>query len=314
MITGPTATGKTALSVALAKKLNGEIVSADSMQIYRGMDIGTAKVSPEEMSGVPHHMIDVADPKESFSVSRYVELASACCEEILSRGNLPIVTGGTGLYIDSLLSGRTFAARSPEDKNVRMSLNMEYDSLGGKVLWCRLNDIDPERAAKLSPNDKKRIVRALEIFQLTGKTITQHDKETQLIPPRYTSLRFALDYEHREDLYARINSRVDDMIERGLFHEVEVLLNNGLSSEHTSMQAIGYKEPAQALRGEISRQEAVEMIKQESRRYAKRQLTWLRRDADLRWIRWRDEPDLKMGLDYCINCWNEFIEKQKEEG
>lgn len=313
VITGPTATGKTALSVALAKKLNGEIVSADSMQIYRGMDIGTAKVSEEEMAGIPHYLIDVAEPTENFSVSRYVDLASSCCEDILSRGKLPIIVGGTGLYIDSLLSGRTFAERSPEENDVRQKLNEEYDSLGGNVLWSRLNSIDPERAEKLSPNDKKRIVRALEIYQLTGKTISQHDEETRLLPPRYRSLRFALDFNDRKDLYQRINHRVDIMVESGLFEEVQLLLNQGLRPEHTAMQAIGYKEPAMALFGTISREDAIEQIKQESRRYAKRQLTWLRRDPDLLWIRWDSAPNINEATDYCVRCWNAFTSEQEVE-
>ena len=207
VITGPTATGKTALGVALAKKLGGEVVSADSMQVYRRMDIGTAKVTAEEMQGVPHHMVDVADPSESFSVARYVEMASDCCEEIFARNRLPILVGGTGLYIDSLLSGRSFAERSDRENDIRNELNREYDERGGTAMWSELNSVDPERAERLSPNDRKRIVRALEIYRLTGKTITQHDAETQSLPPRYDSLMVALDYVQRDDLYARINRR-----------------------------------------------------------------------------------------------------------
>lgn len=311
VITGPTATGKTALSVALAKKLNGEIVSADSMQIYRGMDIGTAKVTTEEMAGIPHHLIDVAEPTENFSVSRYVDLASSSCDDILSRGKVPVIVGGTGLYVDSLLSGRTFAERSPEENDVRQKLNEEYESLGAAVLWDRLKSIDPERAEKLSPNDKKRIVRALEIYQLTGKTISQHDKETRRLPPRYRSLRFALDFNDREVLYQRINDRVDTMVENGLFEEVDLLLKKGLSPECTAMQAIGYKEPAMALRGTITREDAIEQIKKESRRYAKRQLTWLRRDPDLQWIRWETAPNISEAVDFCSHCWDVFISEQE---
>ena len=215
VITGPTATGKTALGVALAKKLGGEIVSADSMQVYRRMDIGTAKVTAEETQGVPHHMVDVAEPSENFSVARYVEMASACCEDIFARDHLPILVGGTGLYIDSLLSGRSFAERSDRENDIRNELNREYAERGGEAMWSELNAVDPERASRLSPNDQKRIVRALEIFRLTGKTITQHDAETQAIPPRYNALTIALDYVHREDLYDRINRRVDQMVRTG---------------------------------------------------------------------------------------------------
>ena len=292
VITGPTATGKTALGVALAKKLGGEVVSADSMQVYRRMDIGTAKVTAEEMQGVPHHMVDVADPSESFSVARYVEMASDCCEEIFARNRLPILVGGTGLYIDSLLSGRSFAERSDRENDIRNELNREYDERGGTAMWSELNSVDPERAERLSPNDRKRIVRALEIYRLTGKTITQHDAETQSLPPRYDSLMVALDYVQRDDLYARINRRVDQMLENGLVPEVQALLDLGLNDDHTAMQAIGYKEIVQAIRGSITLKEAVEQIKQESRRYAKRQLTWLRRNPDVCWLRWQSKPDL----------------------
>lgn len=303
VITGPTATGKTALGVALAKKLGGEVVSADSMQVYRRMDIGTAKVTAEEMQGVPHHMVDVADPSESFSVARYVEMASDCCEEIFARNRLPILVGGTGLYIDSLLSGRSFAERSDRENDIRNELNREYDERGGTAMWSELNSVDPERAERLSPNDRKRIVRALEIYRLTGKTITQHDAETQSLPPRYDSLMVALDYVQRDDLYARINRRVDQMLENGLVPEVQALLDLGLNDDHTAMQAIGYKEIVQAIRGSTTLKEAVEQIKQESRRYAKRQLTWLRRNPDVCWLRWQSKPDLARAVDHCLALW-----------
>lgn len=303
VITGPTATGKTALGVALAKKLGGEVVSADSMQVYRRMDIGTAKVTAEEMQGVPHHMVDVADPSESFSVARYVEMASDCCEEIFARNRLPILVGGTGLYIDSLLSGRSFAERSDRENDIRNELNREYDERGGTAMWSELNSVDPERAERLSPNDRKRIVRALEIYRLTGKTITQHDAETLSLPPRYDSLMVALDYVQRDDLYARINRRVDQMLENGLVPEVQALLDLGLNDDHTAMQAIGYKEIVQAIRGSITLKEAVEQIKQESRRYAKRQLTWLRRNPAVCWLRWQSKPDLARAVDHCLALW-----------
>ncbi len=284
VISGPTATGKTALSVALAKAIGGEVVSADSMQIYRRMDIGTAKVSPEEARGVPHHMVDVADPDEDFSVSRWVDMAAAACEDIFARGKVPIIAGGTGLYIDSLLSGRDFAAAPAEDRELREKLCCEYDAIGGEAFREKLREIDPERAEKLHAADKKRLTRAMEVYLLSGETITAHDRRTQALPPRYESLRFALTYENRDTLYRRIDRRVDIMVEAGLFEEVEELLKSGLRPGSTAMQAIGYKEPAAFFAGQLSRQEAIDKIKQESRRYAKRQLTWLRRDKGLHWI------------------------------
>lgn len=282
VVTGPTATGKTALSVELAKKLGGEIVSADSMQIYRGMDIGTAKVTKAEMQNIPHHMIDIADPSEDYSVSRYVEEADAAVRGILSRGRLPIVAGGTNLYIDSLIAGLDFAEKA-EDAALRESLNKQYDDIGGEAMLEHLRGFDPERAAKLHPADKRRIVRAVEIYILTGETITRHDEETKKRPKRYDAVKIALTFADRAVLYDRINARVDKMVSDGLFDEVKGLLDSGLSPACTSMQAIGYKEPAAYFRGEMSKDEAIELIKLSSRRYAKRQLTWLRRDTTVLW-------------------------------
>lgn len=282
VVTGPTATGKTALSVELAKKLGGEIVSADSMQIYRGMDIGTAKVTKAEMQNIPHHMIDIADPSEDYSVSRYVEEADAAVRGILSRGRLPIVAGGTNLYIDSLIAGLDFAEKA-EDAALRESLNKQYDDIGGEAMLEHLRGFDPERAAKLHPADKRRIVRAVEIYILTGETITRHDEETKKRPKRYDAVKIALTFADRAVLYDRINARVDKMVSDGLFDEVKGLLDSGLSPESTSMQAIGYKEPAAYFRGEMSKDAAIELIKLSSRRYAKRQLTWLRRDTTVLW-------------------------------
>lgn len=305
VITGPTATGKTKLSVMLAKKLNGEIVSADSMQIYKGMDIGTAKVTPEEAEGVPHHMIDIAAPDEPYSVARYVEEASACVDGILSRGKLPIVTGGTNLYIDSLILNRDFAENT-SDGALRSELDARYEKLGGEAMLAYLREFDPERAAKLHPSDRRRIVRAIEVYKLTGETISEHDRKTKLIPPRYDAIKIALDYEDRAELYARIDKRVDEMLGAGLVEEVRGLLASGLSPDCTAMQAIGYKETAAYLDGKIGLPEAVETIKRESRRYAKRQLTWLRKDSSLFWIRWGKSPDTeearRLSTDYLHSC------------
>ncbi len=296
VICGPTATGKTVLSLALAERLGGEIVSADSMQVYRGMDIGTAKATPAERARVRHHMLDVADPRENYSVARYVEDAGRCCDEILSRGRLPVVTGGTGLYIDSLLAGRSFDG-AEDGGETRAALEAEYDRRGGEAMLEKLREIDPARAARLHAADRRRIVRALEVYETTGMTITEHDERTRLVPPRYEALRVFLSFARREDLYARIDRRVDDMVAQGLFEEVEGLLAAGLSPECTAMQAIGYKEAALALRGEMSREEAAALIKQASRRYAKRQLTWFSRAADARRLFWEGEPDVEKAAD-----------------
>ena len=291
VLSGPTASGKTALGVLLAQQLGGEVVSADSMQIYRRMDVGTAKPTAEEMCGVPHHMLDVAEPGEDYSVARYVEEAAECVEDVLARGRLPILVGGTGLYIDSLLSGRTFAG-GPVDPALRTELSERYDEIGASGLLGELRKVDPERAAKLHPADKKRIVRALEVYILTGKTITQHDAETRAIPPRYDAARIALDYVDRAALYDRIDRRVDGMLARGLVDEVRALLDAGVPRACTAMQAIGYKEIVRALDGACTMEEAAEDIRRESRRYAKRQLTWLRR-GDYHWIRFQKTPDLE---------------------
>lgn len=302
VITGPTATGKTALGVELAKELGGEIVSADSMQVYRGMDIGTAKATKDEMGGVPHHMLDVAGPEESFSAAVYVSMADRCVEDILRRGRLPIVVGGTGLYIDSLVSGRDFAG-GETDEALRAELNERFDRLGGEAMLDELRAADPQRAERLHPSDKKRIVRALEVYISTGKTITEHDEETKRRPPKYDARVLALSFRRREKLYQRIDLRVDNMVEQGLFREVEGLLSSGVPETATSMQAIGYKEVLRALRGEITKDEAIDLIKRESRRYAKRQLTWLRRKEDLRWILWEDAPD----FDFARRCSTDYF-------
>ena len=297
VVCGPTATGKTALGIELARRYGGEIVSADSMQVYRRMDIGTAKATAAERSRAPHHMIDVCEPWEDYSVSRYVQEAGTVCDRLLAAGKVPVIVGGTGLYIDSLLSGRDFARREEGDSRLREELTAEYERLGGEGMLELLRSFDPERAEKLHPADMRRIVRAIEIYRLTGKTITQHDAETRSLPPRYEAHRIALSFSDRADLYARIDRRVQQMVRDGLFDEVQRLLDEGLSPACTSMQAIGYKEAALALRGEISRQEAVALIQQNSRRYAKRQLTWFGRDPEAQWIRWDREPDLDEALE-----------------
>lgn len=295
VITGPTASGKTELGVRLARELNGEVVSADSMQIYRLMDIGTAKPTKEEMGGIPHYMIDVADPDEIYSVARYVQEASKCVDDILLRNKTPILIGGTGLYIDSLISGRVFAENG-EKGDLRCQLSLEYDRRGGEEMLEELKKNDPESAQKLHPNDKKRILRAIEVFRLTGHTISEHNRRTQEMPPRYKAKKVALGFEDRQKLYSRIDMRVDKMMEAGLENEVLSLVERGVERSATSMQAIGYKEMLMALQGEINMAEAVEKIKMESRRYAKRQMSWLRRDKDIRWILWKETPNFESGV------------------
>ena len=305
VICGPTASGKTALAVELALRHRGEVVSADSMQIYRRMDIGTAKPTREEMWGVPHHMLDVADPEEDFSVARYVDMAAKCVDDILSRGRLPILAGGTGLYIDSLLSGRTFAPFQP-DSPLRGQLEEQLRREGGAAMLSRLAQVDPDSAARLHPNDEKRIIRALEVYQSTGKTITQHNLETRAIPPRYDALTLALAFERREDMWSRIDRRVDQMMDQGLVDEVQRLLDSGVPAKCTAMQAIGYKEMAAALlsHGDVSA--GAEEVKLRSRQYAKRQLTWFRRNRAARWLLWGREPDFAAALQTSTEYMEEF--------
>lgn len=301
VITGPTATGKTALGVALARRLGGEVISADSMQVYRGMDIGTAKATAAEMQGIPHHLLDVADPGEAWSAARWVDAAAEAAEGIFARGAIPLLVGGTGLYIDSLLSGRDFAGSG--DSALRAELGAEYDRVGGAAFREALRRVDPERAEKLHPSDKKRLVRAMEVWRLTGETISAHDARTMALPPRWPSLRIALTYADRAALYDRIDRRVDEMAAAGLFEETERLLRAGISPESTAMQAIGYKEAAEYLLGRCGRADAVEEIKRASRRYAKRQLTWLRRDTQLHWIVWDGAPDIAAAADEAAALW-----------
>jgi tRNA dimethylallyltransferase len=266
------------------------------MQIYRRMDIGTDKATAEERKLVPHHMLDVAEPEENYSVSRYVEEASRCCDELLARGKLPVIVGGTGLYIDSLLSGRDFAGREEGDESLRRALGARYDAEGGEALLKELASFDPQRAEKLHPSDRRRIIRAIEIYRLTGETATAHDLATRQRPKRFDAARIVLNYRDRAALYARIDRRVEDMVAAGLFEEVEGLLEGGLSADCTAMQAIGYKEAAQHLRGELSRDEAIALIQQGSRRYAKRQITWFGRWEDALRILWDREPDFQDAL------------------
>lgn len=281
-VVGPTASGKTALAVALAKQFNGEVVSADSMQIYRKLNIGTAKPTAEEMQGVPHHMLDVADPGESYSVSRYEKEATACVEDILSRGKLPILCGGTGLYVDALIRGGGFL-ESGVDSGLRAQLEEEWNVRGGEAMLQRLASFDPDSAARLHLNDKKRIIRAVEVYLQTGITITAHNARTAALPPRYDAVMIGLRTEPRQILYSRIDRRVTKMLDAGLEQEARQLLESG-DLAGTAAQAIGYKEMLAYFRGEATLEQAADLIRQKSRNYAKRQLTWFQRDDRVHWI------------------------------
>ena len=279
-LAGPTASGKTALAVELAKDLNGEVVSCDSMQVYRRMDIGTAKPSPEEMQGIPHHMIDVAEPDEDFSVSRYCAMAAPIVDDIVARGKTAIIAGGTGLYMDSLIRGNDFAPFP--STGVREKLEAEADEVGLPAMLTRLREIDPDTADRVF--DRKRILRALEVYLETGETITEHNRKTRLIPPKYTPLWLGLDFADRGELYRRIDRRVDIMLEMGLMEEIRSLLDSGIPEKCTAMQAIGYKEFVNALEGKETVRQAAEEVKKASRHYAKRQLTWFRRNPAVHWL------------------------------
>ncbi|WP_163102292.1 tRNA (adenosine(37)-N6)-dimethylallyltransferase MiaA [Peribacillus alkalitolerans] len=280
VIIGPTAVGKTKLSVELAKRFNGEIISGDSMQIYRGMDIGTAKITPEEMEGIPHHLIDIKEPKEPFNAAEFQELASKEIINIANRGKIPIIAGGTGLYIQSLLFQYEFS-EAVSDPEFRHKWEEIAHQKGEEFVHERLKEVDPESASRIHPNNIRRVIRALEIYHLTGITMTD-TLQAQTMHSDYDYILIGLDMD-RELLYDRINKRVDIMMEEGLLNEVKELFNQGVR-EVQSIQAIGYKEIYEFLDGKCSLEAAVEKLKQNSRRYAKRQLTWFRNKMDVFWF------------------------------
>ena len=281
-IAGPTASGKTALAVELAKELNGEVVSCDSMQVYKRMDIGTAKPTAEEMQGIPHHMLDVAQAWEDFSVSRYCNQASPIVDDIIAQGKTAIIAGGTGLYMDSLIRGNSFAPCP--STGVREALEARAEAEGIQPLLEELAQVDPESAGRLHPSDRKRIIRALEVYRETGITITEHNRRTREVPPKYRPVWLGLDFSDRAALYRRIDRRVERMLEAGLLDEIRSLLESGIPETCTAMQAIGYKEFLPVLRGERGLCDAAAEVCQSSRRYAKRQLTWFRRNPNMHWI------------------------------
>ena len=292
---GPTACGKTTLGVLLAKKFNGEVVSVDSMQIYRGMTIGTAAPTEQEMDGVPHHMVAVADPAEQWSAARYTEMAVPIIDDILARGKLPVLVGGTGLWLDALVKGHGFAGGHAGGE-VRKQLQQRLEREGIEPILEQLRQVDPDSVERLHPSDEKRILRALEVWLETGKTITQHNEETKKIPPRYDAVWIGLQFADRQDMRDLIDRRVDKMVEEGLLEEVRGLLQSGLARNSTAMQAIGYKEFLGVLDGTMTVNEALEEVKLRSRQYAKRQLTWLRRNEAVRWIYWEKERDFERAL------------------
>ena len=280
VIIGPTAVGKTNLSIEMAKRYNGEIISGDSMQIYRGMDIGTAKITKEEMQGIPHHLIDIKEPEENFSVAEFQLLVRAKINEIAKRGKLPIIVGGTGLYIQSVIYDYQFSD-VPGDEAFRLELEGRVKQIGNDALYKELQAVDPESAAQIHPNNVRRVIRALEIFHLTGKTMQDYQRKQQ--PDlMYETALVGLTMD-REKLYERINLRVDIMVKQGLLDEVKSLYNQGLR-DCQSIQAIGYKEIYDYLDEKVTLDDAVEQLKQNSRRYAKRQLTWFRNKMDVKWF------------------------------
>lgn len=281
-IVGPTATGKSGLAVALAKKINGEIISADSMQIYRGFDIGTAKIQSCEMDNIPHHMLDIVPPDASFSVAQYCAAAYPIMEDMIHRCKAPMLVGGTGLYVDALMTQQNFEDM-PSDMEYRTALHEKAKRKGNEHIWEQLYQLDPQWAKNLHPNNIRRVIRALEVCHVTGKTMTQYACESK----GKSSIRgvyIGLTYADREKLYDKINIRVDRMIDSGLLNEIDGLLKRGVPRDCQAMQAIGYKELLPVLDGEMSLDEAIDILKRNSRRYAKRQLTWFKRNENIHWI------------------------------
>jgi tRNA dimethylallyltransferase len=298
VIIGPTAVGKTKLSIELAKRYNGEIISGDSMQIYRGMDIGTAKIKKDEMEGIPHHLIDIKEPFENFSVAEFQHLVRAKIDGIAQKGHLPIITGGTGLYIQSVIYDYQFSD-VPGDESFRLMLEERVKEIGNEALYKELLEVDPGSASQIHPNNVRRVIRALEIFHLTGKTM-QEFQSTQKPDLLYNTALVGLSME-REKLYERINYRVDLMIEEGLIEEVKDLYQSGLR-DCQSIQAIGYKEIYEYLEGKVTLDDAIVNLKQNSRRYAKRQLTWFRNKMDVEWFDMTDVENVSKKIKEISHC------------
>ncbi|MFW5991755.1 MAG: tRNA (adenosine(37)-N6)-dimethylallyltransferase MiaA [Halanaerobiaceae bacterium] len=282
VIAGPTAAGKTNISLKIARRINGEIISADSMQIYRGMDIGTAKVSRRERALVKHHMIDIINPDHKFSVADFQERVERLIPEIINRGNLPLMVGGTGLYIKAVVEGFLFPEMK-KDPDLRKKLQKKAESYGREHVHNMLKEIDPVSADKIHPNDLRRTIRAIEVYRQTGQTMSYFKRVQEEKPDRYYTLMFGLTRE-REELYERINKRVDLMLEEGLIEEVKELLNKGYDISSTALQGLGYKEIISYIKGEYGLQEAVRILKRDTRHFAKRQISWFKRDSDIIWF------------------------------
>ena len=294
-VVGPTASGKTALGIEIARRLNGEVVSCDSMQIYKGMNIASAKPTTDEMMGIPHHMIGIAEMSESYSVARYVDEAEGVIADIYSRNKMPILVGGTGLYFSSLVDNITFSEEK-DTSELRAKLTAEAAEIGNEAMLKRLHQIDPEYAQTLHPNNLKRVIRALEVYYSSGVTMTEQQRRSRINPSEYDLTAIGIRFENRELLYERINRRVDIMLENGLLDEAKESMSDGLA---TSAQAIGHKELIPFLKGECTLDQAVESLKRETRRYAKRQMTWFNRDERINWIT-ADEADIKKLLENSI--------------
>lgn len=289
ILTGPTAVGKTALSIRLAKAIGGEIVSADSMQVYRHMDIGSAKVTREEMEGVPHYLIDVLEPSEEFNVALFARMAKEAVDEIYSHGNIPIVAGGTGFYIQALLYDIDFTEQG-EDRKIREELELQSAERGAEYLHSLLAEIDPEAAKEIHANNQKRVIRAIEYYRQTGERISEHNRRERQKTSPYDFLYYVVTTE-RSELYERIEKRVDLMLESGLVEEVQALKAMGCTRDMVSMQGLGYKEILDYLQGEMSLEEAVSVLKRDTRHFAKRQLTWFKRERDVKWLNLKDYGD-----------------------
>ena len=303
-VAGPTATGKTALGVALAKQFGGEVISADSMQIYRGLDVGTAKVTAEETQGVPHHCVDFLPPEEVFSVADFTALAARLEQEISARGALPILVGGTGLYIQSFLEGIRFTEEKPSN-GLREQLAAELEARGPEAMYAELLSVDPQAAAAIHPNNRVRVLRALEHYRATGRRLSEQKAASRPGQRPYRSLVLGLDFADRAQLYRRIDLRVDRMMEQGLLEEARLVYGHR-DSYRTAAQAIGYKEFFPYFAGEAELAACVEKLKQASRNYAKRQLTWFRHMEGVVWLQ-ADAPDL---LDEACRRTEEFLEKR----
>lgn len=302
-VTGSTASGKTRLGVSLAKHFDGEVISADSMQIYQGMDIATAKPTAEEMCGIPHHLIGFLPPDQTFSVAQFVDLAKAKIEDIHKRGKLPIIVGGTGLYVNSLLNNISFSENDSDEK-LRAELREKAEKQGVMSLIEELREFDPDSAERIEPNNVKRVIRAIEVYRTTGITMTEQNRRSRLAESPYRAVKIGLKAQDRQFLYDRINMRVDIMVEQGLLEETEKVLSSDCSQ--TAEKAIGYKELIPYFNGETTLENALEELRKQTRRYAKRQLTWFLRDEDIHWF----NIDTVESFEELENLAKDYVEKE----